>query len=197
MTLTEVTSIGASILFSLGGGAAIIFALSSWLGKVWAERLMEAERHSYAVKFEGLRDSLQLASEKQLAALRAQLDISKEAQVQEHSDRVAIYRGTVDLIAGMVAKIQMILLKKRGPLTADELHEFEVQRLRVYAYLAMHAPQSVMDAHDALTGVIFEVIYDGKTPTWKYFRELSLAFLNEVRKDIGIRADPVAYQGAR
>ena len=30
---------------SLGGGAVIIFAFSSWLGKVWAVRILEKEKH--------------------------------------------------------------------------------------------------------------------------------------------------------
>lgn len=34
-----------AILTSLGGGAAIVFAFSSWLGKVWAARILDKERH--------------------------------------------------------------------------------------------------------------------------------------------------------
>jgi hypothetical protein len=174
-----------------------VFALSNWLGKIWAERLMEKERHNHAVELEHLRDSLKRTSEEQLASLKAQLDIAREARVREHFDRVTIYRGALDLIAGMVAKILMILLKKRGPLTGDELHEFEAQRLQIYAYLAMHAPQSVMDAHDALSDLILAVIYDGKDTTWEHFRDLAITFLNEIQKDIGIRVEPITYQGIR
>ena len=82
-------------------------------------------------------------------------------------------------------------------MTPDELYDFEVQRLRVYAYLAMHAPQSVMDAYDALCDVILAVIYDGTVMTWDHFRDLAIRVLNEIRKDIGIRPDPIAYRGSR
>lgn len=34
-----------AILTSLGVGAAIVFAFSSWLGKVWAVRILDKERH--------------------------------------------------------------------------------------------------------------------------------------------------------
>ena len=197
MTFQDAISIGGSIIASLGGGAVIVFALSNWLGKVWAERLMQRERHEYATQLERQQNSLRLASEEQLASLRAQLDIAKEAHVQEHVDRVTIYRAAIDLIAGIVAKIEMILMQRRGTLTPEELHEFEVQRLRVYAYLAMHAPQSVMDAHDALSDLILAVIHDGKNTTWEHFRGLAWKLLNEVRKDIGIRPEPIAYRGAR
>jgi hypothetical protein len=197
MTLTDTIFIGASVVASLGGGAAIVFALSNWLGKVWADRLMQKERQDYALQLEHLRNSLRLASEEQLASLRSQLDIAKETRVREHLDRVTIYRTAVDLIAGLVAKIQMILLQRRGPLTPDELHEFEVQRLRVYAYLAMHAPQSVMDAHDAVSDLILAVVYDGQNTTWEHFRGLAIRFLNEVRQDVGIRPEPIVYRGTR
>jgi hypothetical protein len=158
---------------------------------------MQKERQEYAIQLEHLRSSLKLASEEQLASLRSQLDIAKETYVREHLDRVMIYRGAIDPIVGIIAKIQMILLQRRGPLTSDELHDFEVQRLRAYAYLAMHAPQSVMDAHDALSDLILAVIYDGTETTWEHFRDLAIRVLNEVRKDVGIRPDPIAYRGSR
>ena len=175
----------------------IVFALSNWLGKIWADRLMQKERQDYAIQLEQLRNSLRYTSEEQLASIHSQLEIAKDTLIREHLDRVTIYRAVVDLIAGITAKVEMILLKRRGPLTSDELHEFEIQRLRVYAYLAMHAPQSVMDAHDAINDLILEVVYDGKTTTWEHFRNLALQFLNEVRKDVGIRPESITYQGKR
>ena len=39
MSVEDVLSIAATILTSLGGGAFIVFTLSNWLGKVWADRL--------------------------------------------------------------------------------------------------------------------------------------------------------------
>lgn len=48
-----------AVLFSLGGGGAIVLGLSSWLGKVWASRILEGERARYS---------------EQLAAMAKQLD---------------------------------------------------------------------------------------------------------------------------
>jgi hypothetical protein len=197
MTVQDVIAIGASVIASLGGGVVIVFALSNWLGKVWAERLMQKERQEHSIQLEQLRTSLRLWSDEQLASLQSQLDIATEAHVREHVDRVTIYRAAVDVIATIVAKVEMIVLQKRGPLTHEELHEFEVQRLRVYAYLAMHAPQSVMDAHDALSDLVLAIVHNGATTPWKDFRDLAIRFLNEVRKDVGIRPEPIAYRGSR
>ena len=43
MSLRDALSVAAAVIASLGGGAAIVLALSNWLGKVWANRLMEAD----------------------------------------------------------------------------------------------------------------------------------------------------------
>ena len=55
MGLKEIAAIAGTILASLGGGAAIVFAFSSWLGKVWANRLMEKERAEYNKELERLK----------------------------------------------------------------------------------------------------------------------------------------------
>lgn len=44
MVFEQILSVVGSILFALGGGAAIVFALSRWLGGVWANRILENER---------------------------------------------------------------------------------------------------------------------------------------------------------
>ena len=93
-----------------------------------------------------------------------------------------IYRAATDVIAGIVAKIELILSGERQPLDGTELHEFEAQRLRMYAYLAMHAPQAVIDAHDAIIDNVLAVVYDGKKIAWPEMRQLAIQFLNEVRK---------------
>ncbi len=197
MKLQEIISIAATALLSIGGGGIIVFALSNWLGKVWATRLMQNERQKHAEEIENLRSKLHLNNEQEIASVKHDLEIAKEKYLADHTDRIAIYRSTIDLIAVTVAKIEMVLLQKRGPLTPDELQEFEVQRLRIYAYLAMHAPQSVMDANDALTDLILSILHDGQTTTWQHFRGLAINLLNEVRKDIGVNPNPIDYKGAR
>jgi len=43
MKETIMSTIGNAIV-SLGGGTVIILALSSWLGKVWAKRILNTEQ---------------------------------------------------------------------------------------------------------------------------------------------------------
>jgi len=47
MNWDQAFKLATSILASVGSGAVIIFAMSSWLGKVWANRILEADKLKY------------------------------------------------------------------------------------------------------------------------------------------------------
>ena len=56
---TEVLKIVAGVIAALGGGGAIVAWLSSWLGKVWADRLMVEEKAKYEKELERLAKQLE------------------------------------------------------------------------------------------------------------------------------------------
>ncbi|MCK4818623.1 hypothetical protein KA005_22825 [bacterium] len=58
MGLKELLEISGVILGSIGGGAVIVLGFSSWLGKVWANRLMAKEKAEHAQDLESLRNRL-------------------------------------------------------------------------------------------------------------------------------------------
>ena len=197
MTTGEILPIVLTAIASLGGGGAIVLGLSSYLGKLWAERLMEKERHTHSEELERLRSDLKLRNDEQVKRMQNELDIYKEKHLKGHQDKMSIYRMALDLVASLMAKIEMVLLHRRGPLSTDEILDFEVQRLRLYGYLAMLAPQSVMDAQDALMDKMLAIIHEGAALTWPQFRLLALNCLNEVRRDIGVESGPIEYRGNR
>ena len=43
MSFQDVFQIASAVLLSLGTGGAIVVGLSSWLGKVWASRILEKD----------------------------------------------------------------------------------------------------------------------------------------------------------
>ncbi|MCP3959878.1 MAG: hypothetical protein GY719_18695 [bacterium] len=55
MTITDALTFTATALVSLGGGGVIVFALSSWLGRVWASRILEQDRAKYQEELERVR----------------------------------------------------------------------------------------------------------------------------------------------
>ena len=59
MSLEDVWSIAGAIIASLGGGALIVLGLSSWLGKLWASRILQNERQQHATDFERFKSELE------------------------------------------------------------------------------------------------------------------------------------------
>ena len=190
--MSEAFKTAAAIILSLGGGGAIVLGLSAWLGKVWANRLMAADSSKYERELALLKSDLltrhatQLALLKsdlltrhatQLEQLKTELELAKDKLLAAHYDKVALYRGAVDIIAPMVAKIDLLVqAKKNLPVEfAKHALEFETERLRAYGYLAMFAPQSVepglglfdgRDMYLALGGdlslVLFQRLFPGR-----------------------------------
>jgi hypothetical protein len=58
MSTSSIYEIAFAVIGSVGGSGIIIFALSSWLGKVWASRLMQKEVSEHAEKLESLKSEL-------------------------------------------------------------------------------------------------------------------------------------------
>ena len=193
----EYLNVAATIIVSLGGSGAIILGLSNYIGKIWANNLLEKERHKNASKIEELRNSLRKETEEYLSNVTNQVEIYKQTHLREHSDKLAIYRATIDLIAKMLAKIEMVYLKNKSELTKEECEEFEIERLRIYGYLAMLAPQNIMDANDRLTDLLLALIYDNEPTSWLNIRACALQLTNAMRKDIGLNKADVTYNGTR
>jgi len=55
MTLEEIRQITLTILASAGGVGAIILLLSSWIGKVWADKLYQRRGAKYQKDIEELK----------------------------------------------------------------------------------------------------------------------------------------------
>ena len=162
--------LAGAVLFSIGSAGAILFALSSWLGKVWASRILERERN--------------------------ELSILKETFLKEHNEKITTYKAVVDVVSTILADLDKWTLGDLPPEKGKEAyHSFNEQRMRVYGYLAMVAPQAVMDAQDALMDKILLITQGKEKYVWAEIRELALALLNEIRKDIAIDKSPISYHG--
>ncbi|MGK4473067.1 hypothetical protein [Aeromonas molluscorum] len=183
MTWDDTFKIVAAMITSIGAGGAFIFALSTWLGKLWAQRILESEKH-------------QLASA--LEKTKSELDVIKETTLRFQNDKLHTYRSVIDVTARILSSLDAY---ESGRLQANEagarFDEFNEQRLRIYGYLAMIAPQSVMDAQDALIDNLLTVANGGAEYKWEIVRENALALLNAIRIDVGIDKSPISYNGAQ
>ncbi|OOX38250.1 hypothetical protein BJL83_23575 [Vibrio parahaemolyticus] len=91
MIFTEILGISATILGTLGGGAAIVFAMSNWLGKLWANRLMEHQKAEYARELESIKSTLLKESESYKIKLKKS-EFIFEKQHEASSELVALVR---------------------------------------------------------------------------------------------------------
>lgn len=177
MNFSDILSIGATIVASLGGGALIVFWMSSWLGKVWADRLMLKERSAH---------------EKALTELRSHLE--KEAEHNNHllKQKIELYKEVSEPLIKLVTSAQ---ISKR--LEESDLNDFEKSRLATTALLAMFAPHEVFDKYNEIIDYLYNSVEGKQAWSFSSFRVKALSFLSEVRRDIGLYEDEIEYSGSR
>jgi len=64
MDISDIFKISGAILGSVGGAAVIIVGLSTWLGKVWANRIFEKDKLRYTSELEKVKNDLKRETEK-------------------------------------------------------------------------------------------------------------------------------------
>ncbi|EPF2931026.1 hypothetical protein ACSL9C_003969 [Vibrio navarrensis] len=131
-----------------------------------------------------------------LESAKRELDLAKDKLLSNHSDKIVIYRMVIDTVAEILAAFDAHQTRQLSPEEAKEaLEKFNKDRIRLYGYLGMLAPQNVMDAQDKLIDLLISVAYGNANYEWDLVRELALKLINEVRKDIGIDQSEISYNG--
>jgi hypothetical protein len=59
MDFESTINLFGAVIVTLGGSSAIVFGLSSWIGKIWATKLMEKDKSKYIKEIETLKNELQ------------------------------------------------------------------------------------------------------------------------------------------
>jgi hypothetical protein len=177
MSITNIIEVATAVLLSVGASGAIVFALSSWLGKVWAERLMAKETAKHNRELEELRSSLRIQADQSAQTFKQKIDLYKEV-------------GTplIDLLV-TVQNIEAI--------TAENLQNFEKRRLTTTALLAMFAPVNVFVEYNKMIDYIYNCADEKDRWSFAEFRTRALQFLSLVRADIGLYSDALYYDGSR
>jgi hypothetical protein len=190
MTWEETFRLVGTSLFSIVSAGAIIVGLASWLGKVWAERILRQETHQLQQQLRVTQHQYDLS----IKLAEKQLDLAKEAHSAVRTDKVQIYREIIDLIAGLLAKLDAHSMNRLPPDQAvQHFDNFNEQRMRLYGYMAMFAPQAVMDAQDDMMRLLLHISHGRQAYDWPLVREKALALINEIRKDVGIDQSPIHF----
>jgi hypothetical protein len=107
MTTKDVLEISTTILLSLGGGSGIVFGLSNYIGKRWADRALEEQKQKYAQLNLQFQSQLDIASRRLqvefdalslIHKLRTQEEFSRLAELWK---RMANVRDYFEAIAGL------------------------------------------------------------------------------------------------
>ena len=88
MDWADVFKLITASIASIGVAGGLIFALSSWLGKVWARRILDREKNEL---------------DRELEAKKRELDIFKDTYLRTHNDKLVIYRAVIDSVAKLLA----------------------------------------------------------------------------------------------
>jgi hypothetical protein len=199
MTFEETIKIATAVLLSLGSGGVIVFALSNWLGKVWANRIMSEERAKFEKDLAELKAKLEKTNEESLSKLRTDLEIYRDKNLKAHNDKLGTYGFSIAMISDLLADVDLIRRGKKPE--GDALDRFNRNRLKAHGHLAMLAPQSVMNAYDGLIDYIFSIleqpVQNVNYDNWKEIRRLAYILINTIREDVGIEKTSVEYHGKR
>lgn len=135
MGVAEIFSITGALVVSLGGGAAIVLAFSSWLGKVWANRLMEADKSHYARDILTVKAELMRVSEDRARKLDS-LKHYYERQIEEFYGPLLNMVHQV-YIAGSIQKELLFAQNESGiKIVCEDLAE----KIRDYYYNTYFMP---------------------------------------------------------
>jgi len=178
----------SAVLLSLSGGGAVVLFLSSWLGKLWANRLMRIESAKHDERLRELEAKLKQQVSDFEMRLKTELDLKFDVTRQ----KIEVYRRITSPILDLVVEAQ-----HSQAMTGDTLLAFERERLDGTAQLAMLAPADVFDEYNALIDYLWDVTESKKPWNFQEFRDKGLVFLSMVRKDIGLHSDSVRYTGER
>ena len=167
---SDVFALLAALLASVGTAGGIILALSGWLGKVWANRIADRERATFAKDLEQYRHQLsELAAHQQDALVRRR-----------------------DVYAALSTSMR-VLLGSGQAATDEQKREF----LRAYDQSCLWASEGVADAiGELLDGMKTNVAAPG-TVSQARLQDLYASCILAMRRDSGFPATGLNYRVVR
>jgi inorganic triphosphatase YgiF len=188
------------VIVALGGGGGIVLGLSNWLGKVWAERLMQKEKATYERELEDFkRQSLRSLEQekalyqKELEDFKSQLSRDSDRTAQTLREKLSLYKEAVPPIVDLVIRSEL----DPAAVTPLLLGEFERKRIATSAMLGMFAAVPVFDAYNELIDYLFDCLEKKRNFLFPNFRLLSFKLMSEIRKDVGLSEGELVYRGPR
>jgi hypothetical protein len=121
MHISDVLEIAAAIIASLGGGGAIVFGLSGYLGKVWADRGLERQKHEFSQLNIAFQSQLDMASRRLQVELDA-LGLVHKLRTQEEFTRLAGLWKRIANVRNYYGSIAQVGLRLTSPDKEKQKH---------------------------------------------------------------------------
>jgi len=180
MELKEIFEVAFAILASLGGAALLLAAFSSWLGNLWAKRMLQNERAKHQESLESVKRELNLLLQK---------------DVTRHHDKLATYKDIIHFICEILRELEAVGLGTKAQVSQSVKDNFSLLRNKAYGYITLVSNQDVMDKYNDLIDYLLPIMFEGRTGEWVEMRIKADAMLNAMRKDLGINEGEVVYRG--
>jgi hypothetical protein len=127
--ISDLFSVATAVLVSIGGAGGVLMLLSSWLGKVWAERILGREKADLTKSIETIKAELTRSIEREKAEM-ARLHEAHRSQLQELStQRIDALNRKRDVYTPLATKMRVLL---RADMTPEQ------QRQDKWAFLAAY-----------------------------------------------------------
>lgn len=117
--MKEIFNIAVAIILSLGGSGAVLIGLSSWLGKIWADRILQSEKQKYSLEIEEYKNKL----DKQLNLLNSSIDKSIFVTKLQYDKEFSIYLEIWGSLSECVISTKALYPKYENVFTDEEKQE--------------------------------------------------------------------------
>ena len=121
--ISELFSVAGAALLSLGGAGVVLVGLSSWLGKVWASRILEREKAELSKSIEATKAELTRSIEHEKAVMAAFHEEHKTEIQELSSQRLDALNRRRDVYARLATKMR-ILLRADMPSEQREINKW-------------------------------------------------------------------------
>jgi len=122
---------------------------------------------------------------------KTKLEKEKTNFTKALNEKIDIYKKAIDIYSELLNNFDY------NNITKEQRYNFNKERMRLYGYMGLIAPQEVMSTFDSLTDYLFDVMEQKESYDWVKVRNHSLKIINSIRKDIGINDSDIIYKGKR
>ena len=123
--MNEIFEIAGAVIISFGGAGVIILGLSNWLGKVWANKILEKEKAEHSKEIEDYKSRLELELQKYNYINDRANHISKKQYEKEFQFYMEIWESLVELSN---KTLNLFPISENVPADNEELKKFKLSK---------------------------------------------------------------------